>query len=258
MPTIKYDPSRADEKINQDQHSKSNWNYSSCQCRQLGWSPAVQNPGYQVAYRGYLRLRRLTRNPSRSNCLRASQTRLAGWPNELLDEPSAMGKIGDALSLELVQETPLARVLDLRWEEVLVSKGALARVDRPVAIVGARGRLCRRSAGGRLRRLRRQPAHCDFPAVDMHALPFHGKAFDLIIHSDTLEHVERPVRALEECRRRTTESRPPAKRVRSLGDAVRTRSGRISRFRLLYRPGRGRAASAPAWSRSLGRGGFAG
>ena len=41
----------------------------------------------------------------------------------------------------------------------------------------------------------------DFPAVDMHALPFHDEAFDLIIHSDTLEHVERPVRALEECRR---------------------------------------------------------
>ncbi len=41
----------------------------------------------------------------------------------------------------------------------------------------------------------------DFPAVDMHALPFGDGTFDLVIHSDTLEHVERPVRALEECRR---------------------------------------------------------
>ncbi len=41
----------------------------------------------------------------------------------------------------------------------------------------------------------------DFPAVDMHALPFGDQSFDLVIHSDTLEHVERPVRALEECRR---------------------------------------------------------
>jgi SAM-dependent methyltransferase len=41
----------------------------------------------------------------------------------------------------------------------------------------------------------------DFPAVDMHALPYGDKSFDLVIHSDTLEHVERPVRALEECRR---------------------------------------------------------
>ena len=41
----------------------------------------------------------------------------------------------------------------------------------------------------------------DFPAVDMHALPYRDKSFDMVIHSDTLEHVERPVRALEECRR---------------------------------------------------------
>jgi SAM-dependent methyltransferase len=41
----------------------------------------------------------------------------------------------------------------------------------------------------------------NFPAVDMHALPYGDKSFDLVIHSDTLEHVERPVRALEECRR---------------------------------------------------------
>ena len=41
----------------------------------------------------------------------------------------------------------------------------------------------------------------DYPEVDMHALPYGDKSFDLVIHSDTLEHVERPVRALEECRR---------------------------------------------------------
>jgi SAM-dependent methyltransferase len=41
----------------------------------------------------------------------------------------------------------------------------------------------------------------DFPAVDLHALPYDDDAFDLIIHSDTLEHVAHPVRALEECRR---------------------------------------------------------
>jgi SAM-dependent methyltransferase len=33
----------------------------------------------------------------------------------------------------------------------------------------------------------------------MHALSYGDKSFDLIIHSDTLEHLERPVRALEEC-----------------------------------------------------------
>ncbi|MFM7108834.1 MAG: methyltransferase domain-containing protein [Planctomycetaceae bacterium] len=41
----------------------------------------------------------------------------------------------------------------------------------------------------------------DYPAIDMHSLPYRDGSFDLVVHSDTLEHVERPVRALEECRR---------------------------------------------------------
>lgn len=39
------------------------------------------------------------------------------------------------------------------------------------------------------------------PAVDLHALPYAEGAFDLVIHSDTLEHIEHPIRGLEECRR---------------------------------------------------------
>lgn len=49
-----------------------------------------------------------------------------------------------------------------------------------------------RAAGHRLVR---------YPEVDLHALPFADGSFDLVVHSDTLEHVERPVRALAECRR---------------------------------------------------------
>jgi SAM-dependent methyltransferase len=40
-----------------------------------------------------------------------------------------------------------------------------------------------------------------YPEVDMHALPYAGGTFDLVIHSDTLEHVANPVHALAECRR---------------------------------------------------------
>lgn len=40
-----------------------------------------------------------------------------------------------------------------------------------------------------------------YPAVDMHELPYEDEAFDLVVHSDTLEHVENPVHALTECRR---------------------------------------------------------
>ncbi|MXP63802.1 class I SAM-dependent methyltransferase [Roseomonas sp. M0104] len=41
----------------------------------------------------------------------------------------------------------------------------------------------------------------DFPEVDMEALPYPDASFDLLIHSDTLEHVPHPIRGLEECRR---------------------------------------------------------
>lgn len=41
----------------------------------------------------------------------------------------------------------------------------------------------------------------DYPDYDLRNLPFEAGSFDLIVHSDTLEHVEHPVLALEECKR---------------------------------------------------------
>ncbi len=51
--------------------------------------------------------------------------------------------------------------------------------------------------------LQRLPQHqlAAYPAVDMRSLPFPAAAFDLVVHSDTLEHVPEPERALAECRR---------------------------------------------------------
>lgn len=40
-----------------------------------------------------------------------------------------------------------------------------------------------------------------YPDIDMHAMPFAEGTFDVVTHSDTLEHVADPVRALAECRR---------------------------------------------------------
>jgi SAM-dependent methyltransferase len=51
--------------------------------------------------------------------------------------------------------------------------------------------------------LRQFPGHvlAVYPEVDMLDLPYASDSFDLVIHSDTLEHVSNPIRALAECRR---------------------------------------------------------
>ncbi len=51
--------------------------------------------------------------------------------------------------------------------------------------------------------LRTLPGHvlATYPEVDVTALPYADGSFDLVVHSDTLEHVADPVRALAECRR---------------------------------------------------------
>jgi 2-polyprenyl-3-methyl-5-hydroxy-6-metoxy-1,4-benzoquinol methylase len=58
-------------------------------------------------------------------------------------------------------------------------------------------------AGGLTPCLRKAPGHLlvNYPDTDMHAMPFDANSFDLVLHSDTLEHVENPVHALAECRR---------------------------------------------------------
>jgi SAM-dependent methyltransferase len=51
--------------------------------------------------------------------------------------------------------------------------------------------------------LSRLPKHrlLSYPEIDMVDLGFPENSFDLVLHSDTIEHVERPVTALAECRR---------------------------------------------------------
>jgi len=40
-----------------------------------------------------------------------------------------------------------------------------------------------------------------YPEVDMLHMPYDNATFDIIVHSDTLEHVQDPISALRECRR---------------------------------------------------------
>jgi SAM-dependent methyltransferase len=51
--------------------------------------------------------------------------------------------------------------------------------------------------------LAKLPGHvrADYPGIDIHALPYPDASFDIVTHSDTLEHVRNPLHALTECRR---------------------------------------------------------
>lgn len=59
------------------------------------------------------------------------------------------------------------------------------------------------SAGGLSKYLDGFPGHLlvEYPEYDMLDLTFESASFDMVVHSDTLEHVPDPVRGLSECRR---------------------------------------------------------
>jgi SAM-dependent methyltransferase len=63
-----------------------------------------------------------------------------------------------------------------------------------------------------------------YPEIDMQALPYKDDSFDLVVHSDTLEHVADPIQALKECRRVLRQGAP-------LCFTVPTIVGRLSRSR---------------------------
>ncbi len=80
------------------------------------------------------------------------------------------------------------------WSEPLRSAVAEAPPQRILEI---------NEAGNLTEFLSALPGHlfAAYPEVDMHRLPYEKGRFDLVVHSDTLEHVKEPVRALSECLR---------------------------------------------------------
>jgi SAM-dependent methyltransferase len=76
--------------------------------------------------------------------------------------------------------------------------------------------------------LRLLPSHrlATYPEVDMTSLPFDDGSFDLVVHSDTLEHVPDPELGLRECRRVLDQRGALAFTVPTvLGRLTRSRSG---------------------------------
>jgi SAM-dependent methyltransferase len=79
----------------------------------------------------------------------------------------------------------------------------------PFSLLAARHPLLRvleiNTAGQLTRFLRAFPRHtlAEYPQVDINHLPYPDRSFDLVLHSDTLEHVPHPRRAIAECLRVT-------------------------------------------------------
>ncbi len=115
-----------------------------------------------------------------------------------------------------------ARYIDRQQGEACVRCGgnlrSIALASALRAAVGAERPLLRLVGSSKMRRLAvlelneagslhavlaKLPKHKfgAYPAVDMQALPYQAGTFDLVVHSDTLEHIEDPVKALTECKR---------------------------------------------------------
>ncbi len=73
---------------------------------------------------------------------------------------------------------------------------------RPNRVAGVR-LLEINEAGGLSPWLRKLPGHhlAEFPNIDMQALPYAESSWNVILHSDVLEHIPSPMLALEECHR---------------------------------------------------------
>jgi SAM-dependent methyltransferase len=85
-----------------------------------------------------------------------------------------------------------------RWlPTTLPLQEAFSQLDRPLNILEI-------NEAGMLTPLLQKSGNwtlASYPEVDIHALPYATETFDLVVHSDTLEHVAEPVRGLAECRR---------------------------------------------------------
>ncbi len=88
-------------------------------------------------------------------------------------------------------------------EAIVAAAGASGTLASWVATAPALRVLEVNTAGTLTPWLRQLSGHrlVEFPEVDLQSLPFEDGTWDLVVHSETVEHVADPVLALAECRR---------------------------------------------------------
>jgi SAM-dependent methyltransferase len=91
----------------------------------------------------------------------------------------------------------LATAIMKCWEYQGVFRDFARRVFRRIDVLEVN------EAGALSPHLRHIRGHvlASYPDIDMMRMPYNDASFDLVVHSDTLEHVPDPVKALAECKR---------------------------------------------------------
>jgi SAM-dependent methyltransferase len=110
-----------------------------------------------------------------------------------------------------VQQGTHCRACRCNVRSIAVARGLLGAIgsEKPLsyAVEGEAFRRLRvleiNAAGSLSRYLARADGHrlIEYPEFDMTALALPAASYDLVVHSDTLEHVPDPMQALRECRR---------------------------------------------------------
>lgn len=89
-------------------------------------------------------------------------------------------------------------------EAILEKLNLVAPLKQSISSLNADLKILELNEAGSLSRvLAKHAGHlfAAYPEVDMQRLPYLDASFDLVIHSDTLEHVPDPVKGLSECHR---------------------------------------------------------
>lgn len=118
-------------------------------------------------------------------------------PREAQYINAQQGKSCDACGANLRSIVLVNAIRSFMGSELLLRELAIHKTTRRLSVLEL-------NEAGSLRPVLRTMSTYTFgayPEVDMRELPYSDGSFDLVVHSDTLEHVPNPIAALRECHR---------------------------------------------------------